>query len=141
MNLIPGNSYLFDTTLFIDRLRNNATAKQIIQQVKVDDISAGYSVITETELWYGIVPPRTVYEHQVVLKPFKRYYLNSTIARRAGVIQRILDNSGIPDSQLPDVADCIIAATGEFHNVIVVSRNWKHFQHFLQFSIQVERYT
>jgi predicted nucleic acid-binding protein len=140
MNLINGNRYLFDTMVFIDRLRNSSAAKSIMHQVRFNNIDAGFSIITETELWYGIMGQRTEYEHKVLLRPFRRYNLNSTIARRAGVLRRILETANLSDSEVPDLADCLIASTAEYHKLVIVTRNWKHFKHFQKFAIQVERY-
>ena len=54
MNLIPGNKYLFDTTVYIDLFHGRETGKRLHYQARFMEISVGYSIITEAELWVGI---------------------------------------------------------------------------------------
>lgn len=89
MTLKIGKKYLFDTTVFIHALRGKNTARQLMRQAQFHGISVGYSVITEAELWVGIQfsPLRTEKQHRTVLRPFKRYFINVNIAKRAGELR------------------------------------------------------
>ena len=144
MDLVPGNSYLFDTTVFIDVLRKHEAARKLYFQGRFYPVSVGYSILTEAELWVGIDEHkfRTVPEHVILLKPFRRYFINVTIARRAGELRRLLRQSNLVNKdQLPALPDCIIAATAEYYNLTVCSKNSKHFSLFGHFSISVLEYS
>lgn len=144
MNLEPGNSYLFDTTVFIDVLRKHEAARKLFYQARFYPVSVGYSIITEAELWAGISEHkfRTVPQHTALLKPFRRYFINVTIARRAGELRRLLAESGaVKKEQGPHLPDCIIAATAEYYHLTVCSRDSGHFRLFGQFSISVLEYS
>ena len=144
MGLKPGNSYIFDTTFFIDALRKNPNVKMVYHEARFLPVSVGYSIITEAELWYGINQHkfRTVQQHINLLKPFKRYFINTTIARRGGELRRLLVQSGIdPKSNAcPALEDCLIAATADYYNMAVCTNNLKHFNLFTRFSISIEHY-
>jgi predicted nucleic acid-binding protein len=129
MALTAENSYLFDSTVFIEALHRQPVARQIMFEARDKRIPVGYSVITEAELWVGIKPPWTVQEHEILLRPFKRYYINVTIARRGGQLRGLL--LAIPQGQrqgLPGLGDCIIAATAEYYGLTVCTRNRSHFE-------------
>lgn len=139
MILTMGNKYLFDTTVFIDAMRKRPVARQIIQESLINSIPAGYSIITEAELWSGIRGLRTVEEHIMLLRPFVRYNLNVTIARRAGEFQARLAASR--PVTMPDIPDCIIAATAEYYDLVICSKNTRHYNMFSLFSIPVLEYS
>lgn len=129
MALKSENNYLLDTSVWISVMRRHEPERKIFVQAGFDNISIGYSVITEAELWAGILPTglRTEQEHKIVLAPFKRYFVNVSIARRAGNMLATLRSQGFKDNQLPELADCIIAATAEYHQLIVWTNNSSHF--------------
>jgi predicted nucleic acid-binding protein len=143
MELVAGNKYLFDTTVFIDALWKRPIAKKLYYQARFYPVSVGFSVITEAELWYGIneFKFRTVQEHINLLKPFRRYFVNVTIARRAGELQRLLVQSGIKRDDCPSLDDCIIAATGEYYDLTICTKNRTDFGLFRRFSISVLEYS
>jgi predicted nucleic acid-binding protein len=128
----PGNKYLFDTTVFLDAIRRRPVARQIMFEARDQQITVGYSILTEAELWAGITGMRTAQEHEILLKPFKRYFLNVTIACRAGQLWASIARTK-PDT-IPDIADCIIAATAEYYAMGVCTRNKNHFSLLEQFS-------
>ncbi len=143
MELKNGNSYLFDTTFFIDAFRKLPIARQFYAHARWRSVSVGYSIITEAELWAGIDEGnfRTAQDHMILLKPFHRYFINVTIARRAGEIRRLMVKSGKSQkSQGPLLPDCLVAATAEYYNLILVSRNSRDFVKFHDFGIAVELY-
>jgi predicted nucleic acid-binding protein len=47
---------------------------------------------------------------------------------------------GVKGEEQPSFNDCIIAATAEYNNLAVYTRNEKYFKHFTAFSIQVQTY-
>jgi predicted nucleic acid-binding protein len=134
----PDDDYLFDTTVFDDYLRGRLVAQSIFQQARMGQITIGYSIITEAELWAGIRPPRTFKEHEDLLRPFKRYFINVTIARRAGELRA--DLAKIKHQRIPGIADCLIAATGEYYGLTVCSRNTRDFTFFTNYAIKVVNY-
>jgi tRNA(fMet)-specific endonuclease VapC len=137
-----GNNYLFDTSVFIDYFRQRPVARQIIFDTRNPQITAGYSIITEAELWAGINKFRTEASHILLLRPFNRYFINVTIARRAGQLKVLIEDSikGKATATAPGLDDCLIAATAEYNNLTIVTRNTKHFNHFANHSINIEFY-
>lgn len=138
-----GNSYLLDTSVFIDYLRGKYVAHKIIFDTRSTHVSAGYSIITEAELWAGISGLRTEASHIKLIQPFDRYFINITIARRAGQLKSVINNAlkGQVGMEPPGLNDCLIAATAEFHDLTVVTRNEKHFKHFAIHAIDLQFYT
>lgn len=102
-------------------------------------LSVGYSILSEAELWVGITPHplRNEPVHITLLKPFRRYFVNVSIARRAGTLRRLIKKQGYEQT----LADCIIASTAEFNNLIVCTRNARHFELFKQYGISVLTYS
>lgn len=84
---LSNENYLFDTTVFIDYLRQRQIAQDIFKQVRLNQISVGYSILTESELWAGMKDQENTRLYLDLLKPFRRYPLNTTIARRAGELR------------------------------------------------------
>lgn len=142
MDLKIGTRYCFDTTVFAGALRKISDAEKLIYQARFYSVHVGYSIITEAELWSGIRGMRTEGEHIRLLRPFTRYSINVTIARRAGEMQRILVQHFSKSGQsLPQLPDCLIAATADYHGLTICSANSTHFPLFQQlFSIPVEEY-
>jgi predicted nucleic acid-binding protein len=144
MVLTTGNRYLLDTTVFIDSLSGRGVARSILFQAQAGSesgaLSAGYSVYTEAELWAGIRPPWTVEEHKRLLRPFRRYLLSVSIARRAGDLQARLRATQQAREPIPQLSNCIIAATGEYYGLTVCTRNSRHFAVFQAFGISVTEY-
>jgi len=100
---------LVDTDVFIDHLRG------------ARELTAGrhrlhYSVITRCELLSGIVGSALV---QQLLEPFRELPVDRDVAERAGRIRR---DTGIA------TPDALIAATAIQHDLILVTRNRRHFE-------------
>jgi predicted nucleic acid-binding protein len=134
------NRFLLDTTVFIDYLRGVGSARKLIADCRDSRIVAGYSIITEAELWAGITGQQTEESHLILLKPFRRYQLSSIIARRAGAMWLQIKNNQPRGTTLPDITDCLIAATAEFHQLTVVTRNENHFKQFQIFGMSIQFY-
>jgi predicted nucleic acid-binding protein len=131
--------YLFDTTVFVDYLQKRSIAQKIFKQIPVKNLLVGYSIVTEAELWAGIKPPRTVEEHVIILKPFKRMNINVAIARRAGELRSHIATQKW--QRIPGIVDCLIAATAEYYGLTICSRNSRDFAIFTNYSIKVVQYT
>ena len=141
MALIPETNYLFDTTFFIDAYKNRGDVISVLSQAQSLEIACCYSILTEVELWaYGGMDSEMEQEHKILLKPFQRYFVNVTIARRAGRLRRLLVQNVGKDAA-PGISDCIIAATAEYHNLTLYSRNHRHFRLFPQYGIPFYEYT
>lgn len=142
MNLIPGNRYLFDTSVYIDLLRGRSIGRNLHYQTRFGRISVGYSIITEAELWQGIVGLRTETEHTAVLRVYRRYFVNVTIATDAGRFWRELRHEvKLTKEEMPGLADCLIAATAHFYDLRLISKNSRHFPEFRRFGVQVDEYS
>jgi predicted nucleic acid-binding protein len=141
MNLIPGNKYLFDTTVFLDLLREREVGRRLHYQARFLRVFVGYSIVTETELWMGIRGLRSEGQHIEILKPYTRYFVNVTIARDAGRFWEELRNKdNLQGKNLPDVGDCLIAATARFYRLRLVSKNTRHMPKFEKFGVVVDLY-
>lgn len=143
MIFMTESQYLLDTCVFIDYLRGKPAAREILSEIRTTQAQAGYSIITEAELWAGITAFRTEAEHIALLKPFNRYFVNVTIARRAGELYSRVNDlvRGQKGEQPAGLSDCLIAATADYHALTVWTRNQKHFKHFQHFGINVRFYT
>ena len=100
---------LVDTDVFTDHLRG------------ARELTAGrhrlhYSVITRCELLSGVVGSALV---QQLLEPFRELPVDRDVAERAGRIRR---DTGIA------TPDALIAATAIQHDLILVTRNRRHFE-------------
>lgn len=141
MKLIPGNKYLFDTTVFIDMLRKRSAGLDLLHQSRYADVFVAYSIISEMELWVGITSHWTEEQHIAVLRPYRRFNINVTIARNAGRFQRELRHTyKVQKGSVPGVGDCLIAATAQFYDLRVVTRNGRDFHLFEHFGVQVDEY-
>lgn len=142
MTLKIGTKYLFDTAVFIGVLRNRPETRNLLYQARFLGVSVGYSIMTEAELWAGITGLRTEQEHKILLRPFTRYFINVTIAQRAGEIKRILYQQNIRQrTQRPQLPDCIIAATAEYYGLTICTNDSIDFNLFQDhFSIPVQTY-
>lgn len=117
-----GTKCLFDTTVFVDFWRKDANAKLLITNALGGNIEGSYSIITDAELWYGVNDSKSARDHKVMLAPHQRYLLNVAIARRSGELMRIYRRH-----MNASLGDMLIAATAEYHDLLLVSRNTKHF--------------
>lgn len=135
MSLKSNYKYLFDTSVFIHVLRGNQSAQKLMSQSQTLGISVGYSILTEYELWVGIYNSSrwTEKQHKILLRPFKRYLINTRITHRAGEMRGKLMRAGVQSG--PQLVDCVIAATAEFYGLIVVTDNTNDFTQFGRYSI------
>jgi len=112
---------LFDTTVFIDWLRGDGAAKQLVDDVLQGRKTASYSAITMAELWQNEqIDRQTEIEYQALASEFlEEAPLVSEAAKRAGVQLRDLSRNRRREL----FADALIAATAEIRGETVYSRN------------------
>jgi len=136
-----GNRYLFDTCVFIEILRNRKPAKDFHYQRRFWQVYVGYSIISETELWKGLKGFRTEHQHLILLKAYRRYFINVTIARNAGLYwQSLYDEFKKNKTPLPPLEDCIIAATAKFYDLRLVTSDTNHMPLFEKFGVVIDTY-
>ncbi len=82
------STYLLDTTLLIDAVRQRPEALEIIVQVLQGQVTASYSPVTEAELWAGLRNRTEEMQLEALLGVCEFAPLTSPIARRAGSILR-----------------------------------------------------
>jgi predicted nucleic acid-binding protein len=139
INLTPDVGYLFDTSVFIDILRGRKAGKNFHYQVRFLPVFAGDSIVSETELWRGIRGLRTEEEHLIILRAYHRYFINVTIARKAGEYVRDLQHIH-QVKRLHGTIDALIAATAAFYDLTLVSKNTRDMKLFENFGVKVLEY-
>ena len=100
---------LVDTDVFIDHLRG-------ARKLTAGRHRLHYSVITRCELLSGAMGSALV---QQLLEPFRELPVDRDVAERAGRIRR---DTGIA------TPDALIAATAIEHDLVLVTRNRRHFE-------------
>jgi predicted nucleic acid-binding protein len=113
---------LFDTTVFVDHLRNIPEATDLIMQAISGKLPAAFSILTDAELWAGVRDKDDARAHRLILSRLYRLPLTLTIARRAGELRKLYQ------SYSPKTVDMIIAATAEHHNLPIYTHNVKDYE-------------
>lgn len=120
-------THIFDTCVFIDHLKYSLPAAgTLILQAASGQLHASVSAITIAELWAGVRNRQDARDHELELAPFFPFVIDDAIAKRAGEIVHKYLRNGV------SIADGIIAATAERHNLILYTRNVDHFQLIVQ---------
>jgi predicted nucleic acid-binding protein len=112
--------WVFDTSALIDYYRDLPGVRPYFDAVLERRMSAGFSTISEAELWQGLKPGEEE-RHEAVLALLERVPVDSAIARKAGGLRKQV---GLANLTLPDA---IIAATAAVLVAKLVTRNTKHF--------------
>lgn len=114
-------NYLFDTDILIDHLRGYEPAKKFLRKVKDNTDNMLISVITEAEIFSGgkMLDKEEKIKTEIFLELFLVIPLNSEIARYAGEIN---------SKYKIGLADSVIAATSLKNNLILITRNIKHYK-------------
>lgn len=123
-------SYIADTNLLIDYYRGVDKAKEYIQKIKSGEIKLAVSVITETEIWFGIK-----YDEELLMwvdlldEFFESVDINSDIARKAGEIWKEFGHymGKTSDTDFRKIPDAFIAATCNISDRTLITANVKHF--------------
>jgi len=110
---------LFDSDVLIDYLRGLPDAVKFVESHIAGDVFV--SALTVAEIYQGV---RRSEETQVftTLSSFSVLPLTSEIAQRGGLFSR-----DFRASHGCGLADCLIAATADFHGLTLHTRNKKHF--------------
>ncbi|MCY4009963.1 MAG: PIN domain-containing protein [Chloroflexi bacterium] len=146
MILKPTNSYLLDTTVFIDSYRRRPIGRQILLQSLEPKYNVSYSFITFLEL--GVQERRNWVESDLFrsLRNFLMHGLKPKILDLADHYQDALlaaNRARKRRLSLPGMGDCIIAATAYTNQLCVITRNRRHFGQFRDvpdYAIEVELY-
>ncbi|MBI2305527.1 MAG: PIN domain-containing protein [Chloroflexi bacterium] len=124
---------LFDTTVFIDYFRGDATVREHVEPVIEGRRSASFSVITEAELWVSLRNQRETDQCAALLSLMERATMDGDIAREAGAMRRRHQQRGVT---LPDA---IIAATAKLRGEPILTKNRRHLEPFAS-EVKVETY-
>src|SRR5947209_19561774 len=118
--------YLVDTDWIVDYLVGKQQAISLLSSAWQDGIAI--SLITLGEIYEGIYYGRDPQRSEVVFRQFLRSVdilpLNRSIMQRFGRIRGDLRQRG----QLIGDPDILIAATALYYDLILLTRNQKHFQ-------------
>ena len=112
-------TYLFDTDIIIDYLRDLPQATEIIEK----HINGAYlSVMNVAELYQGIRSDNERTQLESMLSVFTILPLTPNIAIQGGLF-----SSKYRASHGCGLADCLIAATADAHGLMVLTLNVKHY--------------
>jgi predicted nucleic acid-binding protein len=101
---------LIDTDIFVDHIRGS-------RRLATSGHRVWYSVMTRCELFAGARPDEEAL--RTLLAPFHEILVGRRIAERAGKVRR---ETGAR------IADAIIAATALEHDLMLLTRNRRHFE-------------
>lgn len=131
---MPTKTILLDTCFFVDHLKANLPeTREIYTQISRGYLMAGFSIITDVELWAGVKDRQDERRHKILLRELFRYSLTVNISHQAGLLLHAYRKAGF-DSP----GDAIIAATALHYRLPVCTRNVKHFR--LIHGLLVEKY-
>lgn len=121
-------SYLLDTTILIDLLRQKQSAWEFIDGHEKDQIFT--SSICEAEVWEGVHREKEnfIKRKEALEKLLSSFYeILNCDSESALIAGKIRANLGVKGEMIGDM-DILIAATALNHNCILVTKNPKHFQ-------------
>ena len=121
--------YLLDTNIISEVLRRRPDPKVVARLRKVEPEEIHASVITLFELRFGSMlrDDATNFWQKIEtdILPLVRWLdVDRSVANKAGDIAANLQRLGTPIG----VNDCLIGGTALVHNLILVSRNVRHFE-------------
>jgi tRNA(fMet)-specific endonuclease VapC len=118
--------YLIDSDWIIDHLAGGPDAVALLQRLADDGFAI--SLITYVEVYEGILGGRNPVASEELFKTLLADMpvlpISRVIGRRAAAVRNLLRTQGRP---LP-LADVLIAATAIRHELILVTRNLRHFE-------------
>jgi len=115
--------YLLDSNIIIDFGRNYQPTIEFLKRTLKDSDEVFISVVTEAEMFAG-ESFRQLDEFLNHSFPAVALDVNSDIARKAGLLKR---------SNPPlDLVDALIAATAILNDLVLITRNRKHFEGVLE---------
>jgi predicted nucleic acid-binding protein len=123
-----------DTSVLIDHLRGNLSARQALADAVAGDARICSSVVVKVEVLAGMRPAE---EHKTrqLLDALDWIAVDDDIAERAG----LLANHCLRSHPGVDPVDYIIAATAQRHDAELWTRNLKHFPMFPDLHRPTER--
>lgn len=110
---------LVDTTILVDHLRGREDARQYLRSIEG---ARSVSVVSRAELFAGVFDEEDRRKVGTLLSAFQTHEVTAPIAEMAGVFKR-----DYQPSHGTGIADALIAATAEVHDVRLVTLNEKHF--------------
>ena len=113
--------YLVDTDILIWILRGNEKYEKFLLDLK-DKGSFSVSTITIAEIYKNIYPSEIV-KTESVIGEFLIWDVTSAVAKQAGLYWQ----EHIKHSKALSLTDCLIAATANVNNLMLVSLNIRHF--------------
>ena len=113
--------YLVDTDILIWILRGNEKYEKFLLDLK-DKGSFSVSTITIAEIYKNIYPSEIV-KTESVIGEFLIWDVTSAVAKQAGLYLQ----EHIKHSKALSLTDCLIAATANVNNLMLVSLNIRHF--------------
>ena len=113
--------FIADTDVLIDFLRGKGESERIEFEIRTGRLCA--TAVTAFELWAGCKKPQHVAIVESLLAALTILPLDSSSARRAGEISRLLEQSG----QTIGMADSLIAAIAIENRAILITRNRSHY--------------
>lgn len=113
--------YLIDTDIIIWVLRGNKKYEEFLQNLKDKD-SLSVSTVTIAEIYKNVFPSEIV-KTESVLSELESWDMTPFIAKQAGLYWQ----EYIKQLKNLSLTDCLIAATANVNNLILVSLNTKHF--------------
>jgi predicted nucleic acid-binding protein len=124
--------YLIDTDVLIDVSRNTQGAIDFVDQL--DDLWL-ISTITAMELMVGARNQREVFEIDRLVTTYTVVPLTDEIGETAyGLVKRFAKSHGLR------VFDSLIAATALAEDLVLVTKNQKHFQMITELALKVPSY-
>lgn len=124
---------LLDTCFFVDHMKAGLPGTiEVFSRINRGELTGGFSVLTDYELWAGISNKNDERRHKLLLRDLSRYPLTVTIAHRAGYLFHTYKKIGFIKA-----GDAILAATALEYNLTLCSKD-KHFEIILGLSL--ERY-
>jgi predicted nucleic acid-binding protein len=110
---------LFDTCILIDYLRAHPPAIDYVRTLPQEPL---LSAVTIAEAYVGVRNHAEAQRVEALLDLFVVLPVDGEIARRGGALRRRFARS-----HGTGLLDALIAATAEFHEVRLVTRNVRHF--------------
>jgi predicted nucleic acid-binding protein len=110
---------LVDTTILVDHLRGREDARQYLKSIEGN---RSVSVVSRAELFAGVFDEEDRRKVETLLSAFRVHEVTAPIAEKGGFFKR-----DYQPSHGTGIADALIAATAEIHDVRLVTLNEKHF--------------
>jgi len=115
------SSYLIDSDVLIDHLREYRSALDFIDSLILDGAEVWFSVISEAEIYSNVWPGEEA-RIRALFGALTRLNVNGVIARKAGEYR-----ASYRRSHRMALPDALIAATALVHQSTLITRNIRHY--------------